>query len=411
MFSSLTDSIEELAIPVDGTAISEAIALRDRLDAKITDAVVAFDDGAMWDLDAATSLTAWLRTHGVMTNRDAARTVVRVRRLRALPVTAAAWRDGVLSSGQVDAIVANLDDTTGELFADHEAAVVAKIADLGVADTAQVMQRWRRLADNLVDRKPPAGPKRTTVHLSRLLDGCRQLDAHLDPVGGEIVATALRMAMQPDLAGEPTRSPGERRGDALLDICQYFLTNHPNRRGGRHRPHLNVIIDTDGRGRFVDGPSIDDTSLRMLLCDSVVHRVLTAGSAILDYGTGVRCAPAPLWNALVIRDHHCRFPGCDRPTHWCDAHHVVPYEAGGATSLANNIVACRRHRTILHQPGWYAKLLADNTVEVTDPTGLIRISRPPGNCPPLPLDRNSGARSLHGSILRAPRAPNVALRS
>src|SRR5918911_831927 len=49
--------------------------------------------------------------------------------------------------------------------------------------------------------------------------------------------------------------------------------------------------------------------------------------------------PAPLWSALVVRDRHCRFPGCDREPGWCEAHHVRHFAHGGATNLANLILA------------------------------------------------------------------------
>jgi hypothetical protein len=189
------------------------------------------------------------------------------------------------------------------------------------------------------------------------------------------------------VGGEPERTVGERRGDALLDICQYFLTNQTSRRGGRHRPHLNIVVRLDDftshrGGRFVDGATIDDISLQTLACDSAMHRVLVSGrSSILDYGTAVRLVPPTLWNALVIRDEHCRFPDCDAPAEWCDAHHVIPVSEGGATSIDSTFLGCRRHHTILHQPGWHAKLLPDGTVEVTDPGGNVRVSRPPGTGP------------------------------
>ncbi|HET7489735.1 MAG TPA: hypothetical protein VFJ85_17545 [Acidimicrobiales bacterium] len=41
--------------------------------------------------------------------------------------------------------------------------------------------------------------------------------------------------------------------------------------------------------------------------------VVAGRSTILDYGTATRTIPAPLWKALVVRDRHGRFHGCDRP--------------------------------------------------------------------------------------------------
>jgi hypothetical protein len=91
--------------------------------------------------------------------------------------------------------------------------------------------------------------------------------------------------------------------------------------------------------------------------------------------------------ALVIRDRHCRFPGCDRPPDWTEAHHVRWITHGGATALDNLVLVCTRHHHLLHTPGWHAKLLPDATLEVTDPDGRTHTSSTPdaGRPPPLPL--------------------------
>jgi hypothetical protein len=82
---------------------------------------------------------------------------------------------------------------------------------------------------------------------------------------------------------------------------------------------------------------------------------------ILDYGTSTRTVPANLFNALVIRDRHCRFPGCDRPPEWTETHHLRWVTHGGRTALDNLTLQCTRHHHLLHSPGWHAKLLPDAT--------------------------------------------------
>jgi len=44
------------------------------------------------------------------------------------------------------------------------------------------------------------------------------------------------------------------------------------------------------------------------------------------------------------------FPGCDMPTSWCDAHHVIAWEAGGDTDMVNLALLCRYHHGISRQP-------------------------------------------------------------
>jgi hypothetical protein len=336
-------------------------------------------------------MTAWLRYHTRTSGRDAVRCTKTARRLRELPATAAAYQNGVLSGGQVQAIVANLKDRTIDLFARHEAQLVPELASLSVADTAIAMQDWARRADAVVGDDPePAVPERS-LHLSLILDGRRELSGSFDPEGGALIATALRLAQTGDGEGEPVRSPAQRRADALVDICRRFLDHQQTRRGGRHRPHLNIITTLDDLQRqrpcrLVDGTTLDATTLGRLACDAGIHRVITDGrSAILDYGTTTRTVPAPLFNALVIRDRHCRYPGCDRPPDWTEAPHLQWITHGGPTTPDNLVLLCSRHHHLLHSPGWHAKLLPDNVLEVTDPRGQVRTSHPPAHRPPLPL--------------------------
>src|SRR5262245_52965928 len=89
----------------------------------------------------------------------------------------------------------------------------------------------------------PAAPQRS-LHLSPILDGRRELAGSFDPEGGAVIATALRMAETPDVAGEPARSAARRRADAHIDICRRFLDHQQPRRGRRHRPHLNLITSS-----------------------------------------------------------------------------------------------------------------------------------------------------------------------
>ncbi|MGH3659208.1 MAG: DUF222 domain-containing protein, partial [Micromonosporaceae bacterium] len=319
----LADAIDRLDLPVDNDLLAEAFALADRLNAKLVAAVVEHDVAEMWRNDGATSMTAWLRHRAHNTSRDASRCAKTARRLRHLPVTSAAYGEGRLTSGQVHAIAANLSDRTAGLFAEHEAVLVPGFAELSVAETATTMQSWARHAEATLDDPPDKSEPERSLNVSRILDGRRELRGSFDPEAGSLIETAIRLATTRDVDGEPERSPARRRADALADVCRWFLDHQQDRRGGRHRPHLNVVTTLDdlerrGQGRLIDGTILDGTTVQRLFCDAGVHRVFVAGrSSILDYGTTTRTVPANLFNALVIRDHHCRFPGCDRPPDWC----------------------------------------------------------------------------------------------
>jgi hypothetical protein len=377
----LTEAVESLELPVDTDALADVLSIMDRLQAKAARLAGEIDAASLWELDGATSLTAWCRQFGRMTDGGASSLSRIARRVRSLPVTAAMWEAGSLSSGQIHVIVANLSDRTIGRFAEGEASFVPLLAPLTMIETVTAMQEWRRRAEAELDDHEKPEPQRS-FHHSRTLDGHYKSTGSYDPDSGSVIETALRLATTPDADGED-RSPAERRADAEVAVHQFFLDHQRKHRGGRRRPHIDVVVDiaSDGEvsGRLIDGPVLPAAAVKRLLCDCAVHRVITDGpSAILDYGRSTRTVPVDLFNALVLRDGHCRHPGCDRPPDWCDAHHIKPWEEGGETSLDNLALKCRRHHLLGHQPGWSDKLLPDGTYVVTDPHGRVWRSVPPG---------------------------------
>lgn len=382
MLQVLAEVVESLEVPGDGDALVEVLSLLDRLSAKVSEAVGEFDRSDRWALDGAVSCTAWLRHHAGVSGGAAARLTSTARRLSDLPVTRSAWRDGSLSGEQVRAVVVNTTEATAPLLAEVEADVVPTLVGLSVRDTVVVMRRWALYAESLLDQPPPVEPA-NSLHLSRTLGDRGELKGSFDAESTGVVEAALGLAGTADVEGEPTRSAAERRADALTDVCRFFLDHQSDHLGGRHRPHVNVVIDLEdlesrGQGRFVGGAVLDAATIERLLCDASVHRVLRDGrSAVLDYGRATRTIPAPLWSALVLRDLHCRFPGCDRTPSWCEGHHVRHWAQGGETNLANLALLCSRHHHLVHRPGWSVKLLPDATLEVTTPEGRVLTGRPP----------------------------------
>jgi hypothetical protein len=385
MFDRLAEAIRETEVPPDAAALVEVLGLQDQLAARVLGGLGVFDAVDGWAPDGATSLTAWLRHHVGMANRDACHVARMAKYLHRLPVSAAAHADGRLSSGQLEAIVAHLSERTVGRFAEQEAGLVPSLVPLPTTDVITAMERWRALAEDELDEKEPPEHVRS-LHLSPSLDRRWHGSLTLDDEAGTVVATAVRLASTGVLpaAGEAERSPARQRADALVEVCQFFLDNQRTKPGGRHRPHLNIVITADdlandGPGRLVDGGLLPSSSVDRLLCDCNVHRVvIDSASAIVDYGRSTRTAPAPLFNALVVRDQHCRHPGCDRPASWCEAHHVVHWRRGGETNLTNLVLKCSRHHHLGHQPGWSEVLESDGTLIITDPSGRRHVSHPPG---------------------------------
>jgi hypothetical protein len=390
--AALREVVEGWQLGVDADEVAEALGLLDRLTAKVHADLAAVDEAGLWEHDGATSMTAWLRSRGGLTRAEATRAVGTCRRLRRWPATAAAWEDGVLSGAQVQVISANVGPDHVDRYADKEAELVAVLAPLSSADTGRVMSRWRARADAAdADGPGPGREPRRHLHLSPMLDGRHRLDGELDAEGAAVVAEALAWAATPDVDGDPPRSPSERRGDALVEVCRRALATRTVPPGSRRRPHINVRVDLaelaggegPALGRLDDGTTLDAATTLRLLCDADVHRFVTAGrSTIVDYGTATRTVSPALFQALVVRDGGCRWPGCDRPHAWCEAHHVRHWPAGGPTNPGNLVLLCSRHHHLAHgqhghRTGWQVALTPDGTLIVTSPEGRTTRSRPP----------------------------------
>jgi hypothetical protein len=84
-----------------------------------------------------------------------------------------------------------------------------------------------------------------------------------------------------------------------------------------------------------------------------------------------RCFTQTQRLALAARDQHCGFPGCDVPPQWCQAHHVIPWQNGGPTSLDNATLLCGHHHRSFERLGWTVHM-TDGHPEWTPPPWLTR---------------------------------------
>jgi hypothetical protein len=306
MFDALDAALEGIGVVSDPDGVVGLIRRRDRVDSMVAESIAALDASDGWALDGSVSLSAWLRQHTGMTPGRAKREATTAARVRRCPTLRDAWSDGDLSSGQVDVIVANVPDELAGLWEQHEAAIVPTLQPLTIRETAAAMQTWAMRASVQLGLEGKAPDRPDTVQLSRLLDGRGRIDGNLSPEVMLVAEKAIDLAMSRDAEGE-TRTPGQRRHDAFGDIFRHYLDHQKVKVGGRKRPHVNVAIDLDqlealrsrrGLGSDLYGHPVDGPTMGSLLCDSVVHRVVTAGSSILDYGRATRTIPPAVYTSL-----------------------------------------------------------------------------------------------------------------
>ena len=161
--------------------------------------------------------------------------------------------------------------------------------------------------------------------------------------------------------GRDPREFGVRLWDALVEACRRLQTAEllPASHGAVPRMLVSISLADlqsdleDAGGLLRGGRPLSPAAARRIACDTeLVPVVLGAESQVLDVGRAQRLVTTAIWHALVARDEHCVFPGCSRLPEACDAHHVVHWADGGATSLDNLALLCRRHHTTVHQTAW-----------------------------------------------------------
>jgi hypothetical protein len=312
---------------------------------------------ATFGLSGHRSMASWLTARFRLAWSVASRRVHRARALEAMPLVRAALIEGEISLTAADELVAAREADL-ERFVEVEAAFVDVARELPLFDLRRATQPWRAFADRVgFEREHEHRFERRRLHLSPLMDGMVRIDGDLDPETGQTVITALRAVQDTDVrAGRDDRTAPQRRADALGELCRRWLDRADRPTVGGERPHVTVVVDVEtleGRaGRRSDleeAGRIPAEAARRIACDASIARVITDGRSMpLDVGRRTPVVSAPLRRAVVVRDEHCTFPGCDRPPGWCDAHHVRHWADGGATSLDNLALLCRAHHRLIH---------------------------------------------------------------
>ncbi|MEV4497461.1 DUF222 domain-containing protein [Micromonospora arborensis] len=412
MVEELTQADDAVAACVDaGTwalaehdliaALDTAHRLEQRLAAVKLALVRELDACGTARTQGASSTAVWLRDRLRLT-------VPAARRLVALAATLDTGPAGVrdaLASGSVDVEQVRVIAETIETV--HTAAG-AQAADKAVG----VLVHWagqfdagglRKLGTRILDHVAPDIADAAAAAALEAEAARAARDRHLtlsEQTGGRLRLTGtldtetaglLRAVLDPLTAPsgpDDQRSPGQRRHDALADVCRLALrTGELPEHGGDAAQivvttsynglvgHLNAdTVDSDlplDAGTLDTGLQLTPETVRRLACDAnILPAVLGSTSQPLDVGRQRRLITGPLRRALVLRDRGCAFPGCDRPPRWCDAHHIHHWADGGTTSLNNAVLLCGHHHRHLHHSNWTVHLANDGHPEFTPPAWL-----------------------------------------
>jgi len=250
----------------------------------------------------------------------------------------------------------------GARVRDHDEDLVAcegELLELARAHRTRDLRRACAHFRNLARADGTKPGEHDGLHISPTFDGRTVISGELTDLAAETVMTAIHAYTDPPDV-EDFRTVAQRQAAALVRVCDVALGHVDDPDVRRARRSVTVVVDwrtlVDGALGRVDGEftgPLHRADVERLLCDSPISRVVTGpGSVPLELGRARRAVPPSLRRALVVRDHGCRWPGCNRPSAWCDGHHVVPWTEGGRTDLDNCILLCDRHHTTSHLPGW-----------------------------------------------------------
>ncbi len=331
-----------------------------------------------------------------------------------LPVLGAALTAGTVGVDQTRTILATmtgLPDAVDQDTRDFCEAVLVEHAPITEPRPFAIFARAVAVTcdpDGSLDRRDPADRVELTVGPRNPRTGLTRLTGLLDDIGVELLGQSLDGLTTPRPApdGSPDpRSAATRRAQGFAEMLRRYLDSGTAPVTGGHKPHLTLTMTlTDlqhrttstststcaggcnstgaggGFGLLDHGGPITAAKARMIACDAeVLPIVLGSASQVLDVGRATRVFPTSIRRALIHRDKGCAFPGCDRPPAWADGHHLVHWADGGPTSLANAVLVCRLHHSLIHRGDWTVRLAADSKPEFIPPPWIDPDQKPRRN--------------------------------
>ena len=232
--------------------------------------------------------------------------------------------------------------------------------------------------ETLVEKDEPRMPARTSdgvwmtaeerAMYDAWSDECFAIRRHNAEVRDQQRRRDLARARACALAGLPAQPTWT---DALLRMTAHVL-DAPGPLPLAAKERLRVGIDPlSGWARLRDGQLLPPGRIRVPA--GVVGPVQLT---MFDKGRTMREVPLPLRRLLgQVDGERCRMPGCTRTTK-LHAHHVRYWSLGGPTDLANLVLVCSRHHTLVHAEGFQLTLHADRTLDVRTAEDVAVVHHP-----------------------------------
>src|SRR5262245_37342852 len=212
-----------------------------RLQAVAASLSAAFDARGLAEADGFRSTRGWLTAFGRLSQGAATRTLHTGRLLRELPALAAVAESGAASGEHLCRVVELAEQVGVPQVREVDQALAQAAAELSPVELGRVCERVRAYVDP-DGADPDAGQdfERRSLTIGRS-GRWVYLRGQLDLEGGAAVLSVLDALMTPP-GLEDTRTAGQRRADALVELCRLGLTRDWLPTVAGQRPQLGVLV-------------------------------------------------------------------------------------------------------------------------------------------------------------------------
>jgi hypothetical protein len=334
----------------------------------------------------------------------------RQRRAKALAKTKAfgeALAEGAVTAEHADALAnatAKLDEAVAEQFFGREHELLSKAT---CTTPEQFARHCTQLATKLERDEGLARneQQRRETRLTRKIgpDGMYDLRGRFHPELGARIWKALdhEEASLVAAAGERDVDRAQLAAEALGNLV---TGGHQAARG--LEADVLVVVDqatlvcgTHDHGvcETDQGAVLPPETVRRMCCNGRVTPIIVGPDGVpLDLGRTQRLANRAQRRALRAIYRTCAFGGCDVSFGRCEIHHILPFELGGRTDLANLLPLCSQHHHVVHELGWSLHLAPDRQLTIRQPDGAVFSAEPLQIHPTL-----GGEHDVHRSCRRA----------
>jgi Domain of unknown function (DUF222)/HNH endonuclease len=363
--------------------LAELAGQRNAIDGRIVEIVAELDRDELCGATGARSVAALVAWKLGSSSANAHTIATVAGRLAEFPRCAAGMREGRLSLDQVGVIAGRAGEGSDEHYAE-----LARCATVNQLRTALKLEPRP-------ETDPRPEPQRSITKTSDEEFTCWRIRLpHLDAAKFDAALQSHRDALivqwkaDHDEGNLPSdqRPPLPTATDAFMRLVETGWDAEVARRPHGH--HTTVVMHLDVKERAASlhlGPLLTESERRYLTCDATCEVWFERDGEVIGAGRATRLINRRLRRALEHRHSTCAVPGCGA-TRGLHAHHILHWEDGGATELANLVLLCPYHHRLHHRGVITIAGPADH-LTVTDsdgrPLSAGSLARPPTKPPPI----------------------------